>query len=250
MHVLNQMTHIWPWWNTGSYYQGTKGSCLIASEMRFLNLLSHCLCCLQDQAQRHLPLVALQDHQFHTLFQTTTLLITIFWALCPMFLAPYSFGNGCPDETLLLSDMSNIPELHPVNLTESSYNPFPNSTLQIGTGMEGYRNYWEASMIWSLSLLIQSLVQKDSVEPDSHGAGDQQWTCKLAGWRCRLDVYPITISVPYQSCQGTPLDASSGPKNYTINDFYHQKLVSVIRERILGLGSNHQFHFSPYEMHQ
>ena len=34
-----------------------------------------------------------------------------------------------------------------------------------------------------------------------------------------------------------------------VKDFYHRSLVSVIREKILGLGDSPHFHFEPYELH-
>ena len=55
------------------------------------------------------------------------------------------------------------------------------------------------------------------------------------------------MMVPYQSHRSMPSIAGAAPRNYTINGFYHQKLVSIMREMILGLGHNHKFLFFPYE---
>jgi Plavaka transposase len=73
---------------------------------------------------------------------------------------------------------------------------------------------------------------------------DKEWLDDDAGWTRT----PVTISVPYQSRRGIPSEAGAGPQNFTIDDFYHRSLVSIIREKISGLTDGHQFHFEPYKL--
>jgi hypothetical protein len=74
---------------------------------------------------------------------------------------------------------------------------------------------------------------------------DTEWLDEDAGWTQT----PVTISVPYQSRRGILSGPGVGPRNYTVEDFRHRNLVSIIKERISQLAENHQFHFEPYELH-
>jgi len=60
---------------------------------------------------------------------------------------------------------------------------------------------------------------------------------------------PVTISVPYESRWGVLSKPGTCPQNYTVDDFYHQSLISIIKKKISGLKDGHQFHFEPYEQH-
>jgi hypothetical protein len=40
-----------------------------------------------------------------------------------------------------------------------------------------------------------------------------------------------------------------GPSDYTITDFYHRSLTSVIREKISNKSAHRHFHYEPYELH-
>ena len=64
---------------------------------------------------------------------------------------------------------------------------------------------------------------------------DSKWTCT-----------PVTISVPFQSHQGISSDTNAGPKNFTIEDFHHQSIVSIIQEKMSNRAEH--FHFTPYEL--
>jgi hypothetical protein len=65
-----------------------------------------------------------------------------------------------------------------------------------------------------------------------------------AGWtRTSVD-----ISVPYQRRRGVAHEPHAGPRNYVVQDFYHRKLVSVIKEKLSSLNESNHFHFEPYEL--
>ncbi|KIJ09068.1 hypothetical protein PAXINDRAFT_88006 [Paxillus involutus ATCC 200175] len=68
---------------------------------------------------------------------------------------------------------------------------------------------------------------------------EAEWVDEASGWTRSV----VTISVPFHSrCQ------SPGPKDYSISNFYHRPLVSIIREKILDPMHHRLFHFEPYEL--
>jgi hypothetical protein len=71
-----------------------------------------------------------------------------------------------------------------------------------------------------------------------------EWVDEDAGWTRT----PFSILVPYQPRRGVPSKDLAGPREYAVGDFYHRSLVSVIREKLLGLGADHLFHFEPYKL--
>lgn len=157
-----------------------------------------------------------------------------------------------PDENLSLADMCNIP----VGPEESDLYPFPNrSSFRLA---DWHWNGGVQKSLGSFKNLVKLITDPEFEVNDiktanwsfihselGTDAGEADWLDEDAGWTHTS----VTISVPYQSRRGAPSESDSGPKNYTINNFYHRKLASVIKERILGLSGDHQFHFSPYEMH-
>jgi len=54
----------------------------------------------------------------------------------------------------------------------------------------------------------------------------------------------VTISAPFPRRSANP-----GPKDYSVPDFYHRSLISIIRERVLDPNDHHLFHYEPYELH-
>ena len=87
-------------------------------------------------------------------------------------------------------------------------------------------------------------VKLDQVNKELGTEDEQEWLDEDAGWTHTT----VTISVPYQDRHGVPLNPDAGPRNYVVNDFYYRSLVSVIREKLSGLGNCHRFHFEPYEL--
>lgn len=68
--------------------------------------------------------------------------------------------------------------------------------------------------------------------------GDE-WEDDTAGWKKT----PVTISVPFPAKSINP-----GPKDYTLNHFYHRSFVSVIREKLKNEADNQHFHYEPFEL--
>jgi hypothetical protein len=59
----------------------------------------------------------------------------------------------------------------------------------------------------------------------------------------RWKTSPITISVPFNRLTENP-----GPRNYTIANFYHRTLTSIIREKLANPTHSPHFHYEPYEL--
>jgi len=72
-----------------------------------------------------------------------------------------------------------------------------------------------------------------------------EWLDEDTGWTQT----PVTISVPYQFRCGIRSESGASPQNYTVEDFHHRNLVSIIREKVSGLSESHRFHFEPYELY-
>jgi hypothetical protein len=159
-----------------------------------------------------------------------------------------------PDEHVVLEDLSNI-QVDMVALDSNSFYPFPNrSAFSLGEWhwnrgvQKSQGNFRELTDILcdpdfrveDIRDVNWNLINKKLGTDDK----DAEWLDEDAGWTRT----PVTISVPYQSRRGTPSKAGAGPQNFVVEDFYHRSLVSVIREKISGLGDPHHFHFEPYEL--
>lgn len=74
-----------------------------------------------------------------------------------------------------------------------------------------------------------------------------EWEDEDAGW-CRSSV---TINVPFYSKKAGPRTKKriGGPREYVVHNFYHRRIVSVIRERLTkDAQAKHHFHFDPFEL--
>jgi len=160
-----------------------------------------------------------------------------------------------PEEHVVLQDLSNIPAEMAVSGSNPFY-PFPNrSAFNLG---EWHWNGGVQKSQGSFHELTDLLSDPDFRLEDIRGVnwdhinkklGTEddcgEWLDEDAGW----ERTPVTISVPYQSRRGIPSKPGAGPRNYVVDDFYHRSLVSIIREKIVGLQDPHHFHFEPYELH-
>jgi hypothetical protein len=72
----------------------------------------------------------------------------------------------------------------------------------------------------------------------------EEWLDEGAGWIKT----PVTIAVPFHHRRGIPKDPRDGPRDYTVTDFYHRSLVSVIREKLANPVDDKLFHYEPYEL--
>ena len=159
-----------------------------------------------------------------------------------------------PDEHVVLEDLLDVPA-DTVTLDSNPFYPFPNrSAFNLG---EWHWNGGVQKSQGSFRKLTDILCDPDFRLEDIRDVNwdlvnkelgtdddDAEWLDGDAGWTRT----PITISVPYQSRRGIPSKPGAGPRNYVVDDFYHRSLVSIIREKISGLGNPHHFHFEPYEL--
>ena len=66
-----------------------------------------------------------------------------------------------------------------------------------------------------------------------------EWLDSDAGWMCTT----VTISAPFSRRSANP-----GPSDYSVPNFYHRLLVSILHERVLDPNDHHLFHYEPYEL--
>jgi len=66
-----------------------------------------------------------------------------------------------------------------------------------------------------------------------------EWLDSNAGWT-RMTV---TISAPFSRWSANP-----GPSDYSVPNFYHRSLVSILHKRVLDPNDHHLFHYEPYEL--
>lgn len=71
------------------------------------------------------------------------------------------------------------------------------------------------------------------------GSNIPEWLSNDRGWKSS----PITISVPFHTRSVSP-----GPKPYTVQDFYHRSLISILEEKITDPVHAAHFHYEPYEL--
>ncbi|KAF8834345.1 hypothetical protein BDN67DRAFT_992684 [Paxillus ammoniavirescens] len=77
------------------------------------------------------------------------------------------------------------------------------------------------------------------LDHDEHNAVSEEWLDTNTGWKRTT----ITISVPFPQRSAHP-----GPKDYSIDNFYHRSLMSIIREKVLDPVHHQLFHYEPYEL--
>jgi hypothetical protein len=68
----------------------------------------------------------------------------------------------------------------------------------------------------------------------------EEWLEDDAGWHWSC----VKIQVPFHCLAKKP-----GPHEYTVMDFYHKSLVSVIKEKISNKKDAPYFHYDPYELY-
>jgi Plavaka transposase len=160
-----------------------------------------------------------------------------------------------PEQRIALRDLSDIPVCSDSSELKTFY-PYPNrSAFELGHWhWNGGAQKSQASFRELVDIIGNPEFQSTDIrnvnwDQINKVLGTDQdtgeWLEEDAGWTKT----PVTISVPYQSRRGIPSDPGAGPRNYTVDDFHHRSLVSIIREKVSGLSENHQFHFDPYELH-
>jgi hypothetical protein len=159
-----------------------------------------------------------------------------------------------PEEHISLHNLSNIHV--PAKAFESEgFYPYPNRTafslgdwFWNGGGQKSQYSFHKLMDIIGDPQFQPADVQNINWDQINKELGtdddDKEWLEEDAGWTRT----PVTISVPFQSRRGISSKPGAGPRNYTVDDFYHRSLVSIIREKISGLSDGHRFNFEPYKL--
>jgi hypothetical protein len=159
-----------------------------------------------------------------------------------------------PEEYVSLQNLSNI-HVPAKSLESDGFYPYPNRTafslgdwFWNGGAQKSQSSFHRLMDIIGDPQFQPADVQNVNWDQINRELGtdddDKEWLNEDAGWTRTS----VTISVPFQSRRGISSSPGAGPKNYTVNDFYHRSLVSIIREKISGLSDGHQFHFEPYNL--
>ena len=159
-----------------------------------------------------------------------------------------------PEEEVTLQDLSNDPACSNPSEPKSFY-PYPNrSAFKLGDwhwnrgvhkSQASFRELMDIIDDPQFQLADVQNINWDKINKELGTDNDEEWLDEDAGWTRT----PVTISVPHQFRRGIPGEPGAGPRNFTVQDFFHRSLVSIIKEKILGLGEQHHFHFEPYELH-
>ena len=159
-----------------------------------------------------------------------------------------------PDDQLIMANLYNSSHESPTEAPPNFY-PYPNrSAFIIGDWFwNGGTNKSQASFNALMDIMSDPEFKQDDIRNvnwdhvnEKLGADDAgEWLDEDAGWTST----PVSISVPFQPRRGMSSPVGACPRIYTVGEFHHRKLVSVIKEKIAGLKSSHQFHFEPYELH-
>lgn len=195
----------------------------------------------------------------HQLFRTPRNIFGLFRQYCSD--QPPSHD---PEEFVDLQDLSdNLPTAPPAPFqpasslppvaNSSSFYPYPNeSSFQLG---EWYWNGGIQKSRESFSHLVSIVGDPQFCPEDVRRTNWRQvdrklavndfdppkaeWIDKGAGWKRT----PISISVPFHNRAKQP-----GPQKFTVGDFYHRSLVSVIREKLANTRDMKHFHIEPFEL--
>jgi hypothetical protein len=151
-----------------------------------------------------------------------------------------------------LTELSNVPTQD--STTETPLYPYPNrNSFLLGDWYwNGGAQKSQASFKDLLEIVGSSEFHPEDVRStkwdlinDELANDDEgEWMDIDPGW-VRT---PVTITVPYQIRRGQPTDPDAGPRNYTIEGFYHRSLVSVIKEKLSNPADDRLFHYEPYEL--
>ena len=190
-------------------------------------------------------------HQFHLMFKTQ-------WNKFGLFHVFRSEGLPSHDPNkqfiIMQSFLSQLPftansSIPPITSTPNNpFHPYPNkSSLRLG---DWYWNHGLQKSHQNFKLLLD-IIGDLEYNPDNVrntdwktinkelGSGSGDGPEASAGWSCS----PITISIPFH-CQ-TP---NPGPCDYTILDFHHHHLLSIIHEKLSDSFHHCVYHHEPYKL--
>ena len=159
-----------------------------------------------------------------------------------------------PEDHVSMQDVSNLSIHADDPNSKACFSPYPNrNAFLLG---DWYWNDGVQKSQASFKRLVEIVGSPEFQPADVRGiewhkidkqlASDDEWEWmdEDAGWMQT----PITISVPYQRRRGVPREPLAGPRDYVVGNFYRRNLISVIKNKILGLPESHLFHFEPYEL--
>jgi hypothetical protein len=162
-----------------------------------------------------------------------------------------------PEENASLDDLSDIPQAclsSPSDASRASFYPYPNSSsFRLG---DWYWNDGAQKSQSSFKRLVDIIgdpdfnpadvrhVRWDKINSSLGSDSAEDWVDD-AGWTNT----PVTITVPFQLRRNEGVDCSAGPKEFTVPEFRHRNLISVIRENLQQPTGMSHFHYEPYELH-
>jgi hypothetical protein len=163
-----------------------------------------------------------------------------------------------PEDNASLEDLSDIPRacLPPstLEISKPSFYPYPNkSSFRLG---DWYWNDGPQNSQSSFKRLVDIIADPDFNPADirnvrwdkvnaSLGSDNTDEWVDDAVWTNST----VTITVPFQSRRGEGGDHLTSPKDFTVPNFRHRNLVSVIREKLSNPTNGAHFHYEPYELH-
>jgi hypothetical protein len=162
----------------------------------------------------------------------------------------HQFPSHDPESEASIQNLSNIVDSKMDHLT-SPNGPYPNhSSFRLG---DWYWNHGIQKSQASFKELVSIVGDAEFHPSDIRSTnwdkingklaeGDDaegEWADEEAGWTTS----PVTISVPFHRLTQEP-----GPQDYTIAQFHHRSLTSVIREKLTNENDALHFHYEPYEL--
>lgn len=165
-----------------------------------------------------------------------------------------------PEDQVSLETLFDTPETslelsipQPVPISAQLFHPYPNRTaFKLGEWFwNGGPNKSQAGFQDLIKIIGDPEfkpadvrdVRWDSIDKALAADEEGEWQEINSGW----STTPVTISVPYQQRRGIRSSPDASPRSYTIGDFHHRNLVSIVREKLTSRAP--YFHFSPYELH-
>ncbi|KIK18270.1 hypothetical protein PISMIDRAFT_14512 [Pisolithus microcarpus 441] len=157
---------------------------------------------------------------------------------------PYSVDNACM--------VNSNPEMQD-KVHTNPYFPYPNEgVLRLGDwywnqgaqkSRESFKQLIDIVGDSSFSPTVVAHTLWDAIDDqlghNQFNGNQPEWLEEDRGWKCLL----VTISVPFHNHVKDP-----GPKNYTVNGFYHHSLTLIICEAVTNPAHVQHFHFVPYEL--
>lgn len=163
------------------------------------------------------------------------------------------FPTHDPEREANLATLSDVPVITPADVSiPDSYHPYPNkASFLLGDWYWNGGSQKSQADFDSLVAIIgnpEFLPEDIRNTPWRHingklGINDwdkDEWEDEDAGWHRSS----ITIKVPFHHLTDNP-----GVQLFTVDDFYHRSLTSIIQERIRNdARDNCHFHFTPFEL--